>query len=77
MRISAMAVGTAFLCILVSSAVAADLTFKPQKKYVKAEPKDCLRWIEQTYSWYNYCDPVPYYGRGYYKYVWKGGPPFN
>jgi hypothetical protein len=28
----------------------------------------CLRWIEQTYSWYNYCDPIPHYDRG--KYSW-------
>jgi len=23
----------------------------------------CLRWVQTTYSWYNYCDPIPYYPR--------------
>jgi len=22
-----------------------------------------LRWVQTTYSWYNYCDPIPYYPR--------------
>jgi hypothetical protein len=23
----------------------------------------CLRGVQQNFSWYNYCDPVPYYPR--------------
>jgi hypothetical protein len=23
----------------------------------------CLRWVQSNYSWYNYCDPIPYYPR--------------
>lgn len=74
MRVSVFAAGTALLCIMASPAMAADLAV--QTKVAKA-PVECLRWIQQTYSWYNYCDPMPYYGRGRNKYVWKGGPPFN
>ena len=37
-------------------------TKAPKVARVAAEPV-CLRWVQQNYSWYNYCDPVPYYPR--------------
>jgi hypothetical protein len=46
--------------------MAADLAV-PKQMPTKAPPAEavCLRWVEQNYSWYNYCDPVPYYPRRY------------
>lgn len=57
-------------------AQAADLAVPVQKRTVIREPRPvaqpvCMRWIEQTYSWYNYCDPVPYYSRHRYD-SWAG-----
>jgi hypothetical protein len=49
MRKTAIAAGIALICALTSPVVA-------------AEPV-CLRWVQQNYSWSNYCDPVPYYPR--------------
>jgi len=79
MRVLGIAAGLALMCAMASPVMAADMAVKAAPKAVKAPPKQaaCLQWIEQTYSWYNYCDPIPYYGRGWNKYVWKGGPPFN
>jgi hypothetical protein len=63
MRKTAIAAGIALICALTSQALAADMTTKaPKAARVAAEPV-CLRWVQQNYSWYNYCDPVPYYPR--------------
>ena len=63
MRKTAIAAGIALLCAAASQALAADMTTKgPKVARVAAEPV-CLRWVQQNYSWYNYCDPVPYYPR--------------
>ena len=63
MRKTAIATGIALLCALTSPVLAADMTTKaPKAARVAAEPV-CLRWVQQNYSWYNYCDPVPYYPR--------------
>jgi hypothetical protein len=55
-------------CLTALPAGAADLIVPPAKRVVTAPrvaPREaaCLRWIEQTYSWYDYCGPVPYYGK--------------
>ena len=60
MRKAALAVGIALLCGAASQTLAADVAVKAPKAV--AEPV-CLRWVQQTYSWYNYCDPIPYYPR--------------
>lgn len=75
MRALLFAAGMAALCIMSSPGIAADLAV-PQKDVVmptKAPAAEavCLRWVEQNYSWYNYCDPVPYYPRKY-AYHWFG-----
>ena len=63
MRKTAIAAGIALLCATASQALAADMTTRgPKVARVAAEPV-CLRWVQQNYSWYNYCDPVPYYPR--------------
>jgi len=63
MRKTAIAAGIALLCAAASQALAADMTARsPKVARVAAEPV-CLRWVQQNYSWYNYCDPVPYYPR--------------
>ena len=63
MRKTAIAAGIALLCAAASQALAADMITKgPKAARVAAEPV-CLRWVQQNYSWYNYCDPVPYYPR--------------
>jgi hypothetical protein len=63
MRKTAIPAGIALICALTSPVVAADMTTKaPRAARVTAEPV-CLRWVQQNYSWYNYCDPVPYYPR--------------
>jgi len=74
MRILA-AIASLFVATLIGSQVfAADLAL-PKKEAVVSTPvvadQVCLRFVEQTYSWYNYCDPIPYYGRN--KYPWSGG----
>ncbi len=64
MRKILFAACAAVVCIMSSPGIAADLTVPPRKEAVvpKKAAADlvCLRWIEQTYSWYNYCDPIPY-----------------
>ena len=66
MRTVSVAGSIALLCVITSSAFAADLAVPAQREAV-AQPQPtevaCLRWIEQTYSWYNYCDMIPYGGR--------------
>ena len=60
MRKAALAVGIALLCGTASSVLAADMAVKAPAAV--AAPA-CLRWVQQNYSWYNYCDPIPYYPR--------------
>jgi hypothetical protein len=63
MRKTAIAAGIALLCLATSPVLAADMAVKaPKATHVAAAPA-CLRWVQQNYSWYNYCDPVPYYPR--------------
>jgi hypothetical protein len=64
MRTMSIAVGFALLFAVTSPVLAADMAVKvsPAPRVAAAEPV-CLRWVQQTYSWYNYCDPVPYYPR--------------
>ena len=66
MRAFLFAVGTASLCIMSSPGIAADMAL-PRETVIptKAPAAEvaCLRWVEQNYSWYNYCDPVPHYPR--------------
>ena len=63
MRALAIAAGFAVLCGITSPVLAADMAVKATKEArVVAEPM-CLRWVQQNYSWYNYCDPIPYYPR--------------
>ena len=73
MRTTPIAVSVALLFAMTSSGIAADL-MQPAQKQVAVQPQAtevaCLRWVEQTYSWYNYCDPIPYYGR---QKNWLGG----
>jgi hypothetical protein len=61
MRALFLAVGAAAFCVMSSPGIAADMTM-PKKAAVVRAPVEvaCLRWVEQNYSWYNYCDPVPY-----------------
>jgi hypothetical protein len=64
MRMISVAASVALLCISASSGFAADIAVPVKKAEApKVAEKVCLRWIEQTYSWYNYCDLIPYYGR--------------
>ena len=49
-----------------SGAVAADMSVPvatERRVAVVEAPVDCIRWVRQNQSWYNYCDPVPYYPR--------------
>jgi len=68
-----------------SGALAADIAVSksrvaPRDRYavVRVE-SDCIRWVRQTQSWYNYCEPVPYYGfpPSHYEWGWNWtwGPP--
>ena len=64
MRTIPLAAGIAFLCAITSPVIAADMAVKTAKEpKVAAAEVVCLRWVQQNYSWYNYCDPVPYYPR--------------
>lgn len=55
----------AVLMSAASSAHAADLAY-PKKVRVHSRHAVCVRWVEQTWSWYNYCEPVRYPPRAYY-----------
>lgn len=67
MRTASFAASIALLCALTSSGFAADLVVPQKETAAPREPQAaevvCLKWIQQTQSWYNYCDPIPYYGR--------------
>jgi len=75
MRTMAVATSIALLGIMTSSGFAADIAVPnapPQEQ--KSAEMVCLRWIPQTYSWYNYCDPIPYYTRREYtQFSWLNG----
>ena len=64
MRTLPISAGIALLCAVSSPVFAADMAVKatPAPRVAAAEPV-CLRWVQQNYSWYNYCDPIPYYPR--------------
>jgi hypothetical protein len=62
MRKAALAGGIALLGGAASPVFAADMAVKAPKAPAVAE-QACLRWVQTTYSWYNYCDPIPYYPR--------------
>ena len=64
MRIMFFAASIALIGIMSSPSFAADLNV-PKQMPTKAPVKQaaCLRWVPQNYSWYNYCDPVPHYGK--------------
>ena len=71
MRLASMMVGIAVCGLAGGVALAADMPVKAQKEAVVREApvvseRVCLKWVEQTYSWYNYCDPVPYYSKHRY-----------
>ena len=65
MRTIKLVAGVALLFFAITSPVlAADMAVKASKApKVAAAEATCLRWVQQNYSWYNYCDPVPYYPR--------------
>jgi hypothetical protein len=64
MRTIVISAGIALLYAVTSPVFAADMAVKSARapRVAAAEPV-CLRWVQQNYSWYNYCDPVPYYPR--------------
>jgi hypothetical protein len=64
MRTTSIAAGFALLCAAASPVLAADMPVKATReaRVATAEPV-CLRWVQSNYSWYNYCDPIPYYPR--------------
>ncbi len=75
MRSVLLVTSAILFCSVASVGNAADLAVPRQKEVAvpQAAPATqiaCMRWIQQTYSWYNYCDPVPYNPRG--KYAWSG-----
>jgi hypothetical protein len=71
MRTMLIAAGFALLCAVTSPVHAADMVVKaPKETKVAAEPV-CLRWVQQNYSWYNYCDSIPYYPRAT-RFWWQG-----
>lgn len=62
MRKISIAAGFVLLCAVASPVLAADMPVKAPREARVAEAV-CLRWVQQNFSWYNYCDPVPYYPR--------------
>lgn len=70
-----VAAGAFALSLISASGMAADLAVPKQQVEMPTKApvaeRACLRWVEQNYSWYNYCDPVPYYPRKY-AYHWVG-----
>jgi hypothetical protein len=50
-----------FAALSFASANAADLTLATKPRaHVASAQTECVRWVEQTLSWYNYCDPIRY-----------------
>ena len=70
MRAFVVAIGAIVFCSMNSPGIAADLPVKQKEMAMPAKVPEaevaCLRWVEQNYSWYNYCDPIPYYPRKNY-----------
>jgi hypothetical protein len=59
---------------LTPCADAADLAPRVKARtHVEATEGNCLRWVVQNSSWYNYCDPVRYGPRDRYSLIgWFG-----
>jgi hypothetical protein len=58
---------------VIGDAAAADLSRGPvvRKDAVVVESQvECVRWVRQNQSWYNYCDPVPHFARTAYGDYW-------
>jgi hypothetical protein len=76
MRAFMIVAGTAALCLMAGPGMAADLAVPKKEAMIptKAPAAEvvCLRWVEQNYSWYNYCDRIPHYSRKDY-YTQFGG----
>jgi hypothetical protein len=56
----------------VCQAEAADLGLRginPRVAVVQTQV-ECIQWVRQNQSWYNYCDPVPYFARTAYGDSW-------
>jgi hypothetical protein len=69
MRAFLLAASITLLWLSAVPGRAADLAVPQQTATHQAAPVKevaCVRWVEQTYSWYNYCEPVPNYGRRRY-----------
>jgi hypothetical protein len=51
---------------------AADLTVRGNgpRLAVAQTQVECIQWVRQNQSWYNYCDPVPYFPRTTYGDSW-------
>ena len=74
MRTMPVAATIALLCTMTSSVFAADMSVPAAPQAPRSAEAVCLRWVPQTYSWYNYCDPIPYYGRkDYSQFSWLNG----
>jgi hypothetical protein len=73
MRRFLMACAGLALVMVASPAGAADLAV-PVKKHTQvaaAGNTECIRWVRQNWSWYNYCAPIQYEPRHRYDwFVW-------
>jgi hypothetical protein len=73
---SKSALGLGILAILLMSAGNAGAADLPRRVAVDRTvavvdtPIECIRWVRQNQSWYNYCDPVPYFPRTTYGDYW-------
>lgn len=59
---------------LTPGADAAELAPRVKARtHVEAVEGNCLRWVVQNWSWYNYCEPVRYGPRDRYSSIgWFG-----
>jgi hypothetical protein len=66
------AVAGLVLMTLTCSATAADLAPRVRAQtHVAAGAVNCVRWVRQNWSWYNYCEPVRYPPRfRYHEFGW-------
>ena len=64
MRAFVIAIGALAFCSMSSPVTAATMPVPPPAlvRAAKAPAAEavCLRWVETNYSWYNYCDQIPY-----------------
>ncbi|HEX5508273.1 MAG TPA: hypothetical protein VFX37_07195 [Pseudolabrys sp.] len=64
--------GLALLAV-ATPAGAADMAV-PAKKHTQvaaAANVECIRWVRQNWSWYNYCGPIRYEPRRHYDWwIW-------